>query len=91
MITCTNCAEALHPYIDRELSDEDVAQVRLHLDACPNCLHLYRFHESLHRLVRVRCQTTQAPPHLRERIEARLTQERLIVKTRPAPSRERFG
>jgi mycothiol system anti-sigma-R factor len=77
MITCKDCIQALHPYVDRELSEDDIVQVRQHLDECPGCLHLYRFEESLRRLVRVRCREQQAPDALRERVLARLAEERL--------------
>ena len=76
MITCKNCLQALYPYIDRELSDEDVEQVQEHLDECRGCLHLYRFHASLRRLVRVRCLEQRAPEELRQRVLLRLTQTR---------------
>jgi len=76
VITCQNCVEALHPYIDRELSDEDIVQVRIHLDACRGCLHLYQFESSLRRLVQVRCQETQAPESLRLRVLSCLAEER---------------
>ena len=82
MITCRSCLEALHPYIDRELSDEDIAQVRIHLEACGGCLHLYQFEASLRRLVRVRCQELQAPDGLRAKITARLATER--IRGRPS-------
>ncbi|HET6315666.1 MAG TPA: mycothiol system anti-sigma-R factor [Chloroflexota bacterium] len=83
MINCTYCLQALHPYLDRELSDDDIAQVREHLDACAGCLHQFQFEESLRRLVRVRCQEQQAPDGLRAKVEARLTIERtrLLKKT----------
>jgi mycothiol system anti-sigma-R factor len=77
VINCRDCAQALNPYIDRELSDEDVIQVRGHLEACGGCLHLYHFEESLRRLVRVRCQEQGAPDSLRERITATLARERM--------------
>jgi mycothiol system anti-sigma-R factor len=77
VINCRDCAQALNPYIDRELSDEDVIQVRGHLEACGGCLHLYQFQESLRRLVRVRCQEQSAPPSLRARITVTLAMERL--------------
>lgn len=74
MITCKSCVQALHPYLDRELTDEDVAQVRVHLDACGGCLHLFTFEASIRRLVRVRCQQQCAPDSLRERVRAHLAQ-----------------
>ena len=76
MITCKTCHQALHPYLDRELSEEDVVQVKVHLDSCGGCLHMFRFQESLMRLVRVRCQELQAPETLKERVTLRLYQER---------------
>ena len=76
MISCQNCARALHPFLDRELSDEDIVQVREHLDACPGCLHTFKFEESLRRLVKVRCREQHAPEGLRARIIACLEAER---------------
>jgi mycothiol system anti-sigma-R factor len=76
VITCPSCLQALHPYVDRELSDEDIVQVREHLDGCRGCLHMYQFEASLRRLVRVRCQEQQAPDTLRIRISACLAAER---------------
>jgi anti-sigma factor (TIGR02949 family) len=68
VINCLDCARALNPFLDRELSDDDVAQVRSHLEACGGCLHQYQFEESLRRLVRVRCQEQGAPESLKVRV-----------------------
>ena len=76
MINCNHCMKALYPYLDRELSDEDIAQVREHLELCGGCLDQFQFEESVQRLVRVRCQEQQAPEGLRAKIEARWTLER---------------
>lgn len=76
MITCQDCTRALHPFLDRELSDEDIVQVRQHLDACPGCLHAFTFEESLRRLVKVRSREQHAPEGLRARIVACLAAER---------------
>jgi len=85
VINCNDCARALNPYLDRELSDEDVVQVRVHLEACGGCLHLYQFEESLRRLVRVRCQEQGAPETLRERISLTLAMERTRLERRRRP------
>ena len=85
MINCRDCARALNPYIDRELSDEDVVQVRSHLEACGGCLHLYQFEESLRRLVRVRCLEQGAPESLKERISVSLATERMRLEQRRGP------
>lgn len=76
MINCQNCHRALHSYIDRELSDEDIVEVRRHLEDCGGCLHLYQFEESLKRLVRVRCREQSAPDTLRARIALSFAAER---------------
>ena len=85
MINCRDCARALYPYLDRELSDEDVVQVRSHLEACGGCLHVYQFEESLRRLVRVRCQQQEAPASLRERITMSLAMERIRLEQHRRP------
>jgi mycothiol system anti-sigma-R factor len=82
VINCRDCASALNPYLDRELSDEDVVQVRSHLEACGGCLHLFQFEESLRRLVRVRCQEQGAPESLRQRITLTLAIERTRLQKR---------
>ena len=76
MITCKNCLQALYPYIDRELSEDDVVQVQAHLDDCPQCLHLYQFQASVRRLVRTRCQEQCAPAALKSRIQELFARER---------------
>ncbi len=82
MINCRDCSSALNPYLDRELSDDDVVQVRGHLEACGGCLHLFQFEESLRRLVRVRCQEQGAPEALRQRITLTLAMERTRLQGR---------
>ena len=83
MTNCHDCAKALNPYLDRELSDDDVVQVRGHLEACAGCFHLYQFEESLRRLVKVRCQEQGAPESLRARITVSLALERKRLEGRP--------
>lgn len=88
MIECQDCLRALNPYIDRELSDEDIIHVRGHLEACGGCLYIFKFQESIRRLVRVRCLEQSAPESLRDRIAFRLAAERTRQEQRrPGPSR----
>jgi mycothiol system anti-sigma-R factor len=85
VINCQDCFKALNPFLDRELSDEDIVQVRQHLDACGGCLHVYQFQESLKRLVRVRCQEQVAPASLRAKISMSLAIERTRIEQRRRP------
>lgn len=89
MITCRLCLQALNPYVDRELSEDDVVQVREHLEACRGCLHLFRFHESLRRLVRIRCHEQQAPETLRARVLMQFSTRRRAWSSRPTPDADR--
>jgi mycothiol system anti-sigma-R factor len=82
VINCRDCVQALNSYIDRELSDDDIVQVREHLVECGGCLHIYKFEESLRKLVRVRCQEQSAPEALRARITVSLAMERMRQQRR---------
>jgi len=85
VITCRDCLQALNPYIDRELDDDDIAHVRSNLVDCRGLLHLYRFQESVRRLVQVRCQEQSAPETLRAKIAISLAMERMRQQQRRPP------
>lgn len=86
MTNCQDCVRALNPYLDRELTDDDVVQVRSHLDSCSGCLHQFQFEESLRRLVRIRCQEQSAPASLRAKITMSWAIERQRLEQRRRPS-----
>ncbi len=68
MIDCLEAERRLHRYVDRELSDVEVAEVQGHLDACNNCRARFRFESGLRRLVKRAGQNESTPQGLRERI-----------------------
>ena len=51
---CDWCEEVLQPYLDRELSASEQAEVERHLAACPDrwCEKRFKFEAGLRRLVR---------------------------------------
>jgi anti-sigma factor (TIGR02949 family) len=49
---CDWCEEVLQPYLDRELTDDEMREAEAHLDECTYCRKRYRFEESLRRYVR---------------------------------------
>jgi len=49
---CDWCEEVLQPYLDRELSATEVAEVEHHLAACRWCEKRFTFETDLRRLVR---------------------------------------
>jgi anti-sigma factor RsiW len=57
----------MQPYIDGVLSDEQVAEAKEHLAACPGCEKRYHFEESLRRFVRVAASEPMSP-ELKERL-----------------------
>jgi hypothetical protein len=50
---CTDCEQMMQPYMDRVLSDEQIAEAKEHLERCPGCEKRYRFEEKLRAFVRV--------------------------------------
>lgn len=63
---CDDTVERLNLYLDRELSDDDVEQVREHLSDCPPCERIFDFQAEVKRLVRKECCSDDAPARLRE-------------------------
>ena len=74
MMNCKETAARLQTFLDRELSETEVAEVRMHLDACPPCRDHFYFEEHLKRLVRDGACPERAPLSLRERITQQMHQ-----------------
>jgi mycothiol system anti-sigma-R factor len=55
----------LSVYIDRELSDAELREVKAHLEDCPPCDKVFNFQAEMKRLVRKECCTDDAPARLR--------------------------
>ena len=64
---CSDCEDMMQPYLDGMLTDDEVAEARAHLEACPPCDRRYRFEEQLRHFVRVAAEEPM-PPGLRERL-----------------------
>jgi anti-sigma factor (TIGR02949 family) len=64
---CDKCEEVLQPYLDRELSDAEVAEAEAHLDQCTYCRKRYRFEEELRRFVR-QAAVEEMTPELKQRL-----------------------
>ena len=74
MLDCIQTLMRLHRYLDRDLTDEEVAEVKRHLDACPPCLHHVHFEDEIRRLVRTKCTGDGAPQRLRVLITDQIRQ-----------------
>jgi len=64
---CERCEEVMQPYLDRVLSDAEVAEAEQHLVSCAYCARRYRFEESLRRFV-CKCCDEQMPPELKQKL-----------------------
>lgn len=68
-MNCRDCLERLDPYLDRELTDSELEEVKQHLAACPPCEDRYQLQVHVKRLVKVCCDQGIAPEHLRSRLK----------------------
>ena len=66
---CGKCEEMLQPFLDRELTDAEMAEAERHLDACSYCRRRYRFEEHLRRYVRQAALEPMAP-ELKQKLAA---------------------
>jgi mycothiol system anti-sigma-R factor len=64
---CEKCEEAMQPYLDRALDEEERAAAEAHLAGCGYCRKRYRFEESLRRFVRRAC-SEEMPPELKQKL-----------------------
>ena len=66
---CAHCEEVMQPFLDRVLSESELAEAERHLADCGYCRKRYRFEETLRLFIR---QTViePMPPELKERLAA---------------------
>ena len=72
VVATRDCSETLHEldvFLDGELSDEQQAAIKHHLDGCMDCLGAFDFHAELKIVVREKCNNDEMPPDLLSKIE----------------------
>jgi mycothiol system anti-sigma-R factor len=65
---CDSAKDKLEAYVDRELTDTEMVEVRKHLSDCSDCDHLFDFQEQVKMLVRRKGCTEKAPSELISKI-----------------------
>ena len=70
---CEKCEELLQGYLDRELTEAEVAHAEAHLDVCDYCRRRYRFEESLRTYIRLSSDERMPPGLLDKLAELRAT------------------
>lgn len=71
---CSTVLEHLFEYLDGELTPEDCAAIRQHLDECGPCLTEYEADQLMKLVLKRSCGCDSAPEDLRARIIVRITQ-----------------
>ncbi|MEV0596533.1 mycothiol system anti-sigma-R factor [Nonomuraea cavernae] len=75
----TDCREVLdkvYAYIDGELAEGVVSDIRVHLDECDPCLKEYDLDKVVKQLVAKHCGCDPVPDDLRSKVLARIAQVR---------------
>ncbi|MEU4577037.1 mycothiol system anti-sigma-R factor [Nonomuraea sp. ATR24] len=75
----TDCREVLdkvYAYLDGELTEHDVAGIRVHLDECGPCLQEYDLDKAIKQIVAKKCGCDPVPEDLRAKVLARIAQVR---------------
>ena len=62
---CAQSIERLHPFLDGELTDEQLTQLKAHLDTCVHCAALFDSHKKIHETCRELDADISPPPEFR--------------------------
>ena len=73
MSDCDKCEELLQGYLDRELTDDEVATAEFHLSGCDYCRRRYRFEETLRVYVRTTAVERMPPGLMAKLAQLRMT------------------
>ncbi len=65
--SCADFIERIVYFLDNELHEDDITEVRVHLDRCGPCLQTYDLQKTLKALVARSC-SEPAPEDLRRRV-----------------------
>jgi mycothiol system anti-sigma-R factor len=69
---CNDCVERLYAFLDTELSEAEIAQIRVHLEGCDDCDDNFVFEARFLEHLRECCTSDLAPADLRQRVIAKL-------------------
>ena len=72
---CQQAFDLLDDFLDRELSELEMAAVQAHLEACAHCAECFDFEASFLRCVRSKMERLDVPSDLKSRIFEALQSE----------------
>jgi mycothiol system anti-sigma-R factor len=70
----------VYSYLDHELPEEGIAQVREHLDECAPCLREFGLEEAVKKLVHKCCGSEPTPADLRRKVLTRIEAVRVELE-----------
>lgn len=74
-LDCDDCLERLDPYLDRELTPEEVEAVKGHLADCRGCESVFVVERVFLDQLKGSATTPVAPPEVRERLIVRIRRD----------------
>jgi mycothiol system anti-sigma-R factor len=69
---CDDCVTRLYAFLDTELSEQELASVRSHLDGCDDCDDNFVFEERFLAQLKDCCTSDVAPAELRQKVILKL-------------------
>lgn len=75
-LPCNEATEHLWEYVDGELSGQDCARIKKHVETCPPCGQLFHDERKVKDVVARACGCESAPQDLRGRVVAMVAQLR---------------
>jgi predicted anti-sigma-YlaC factor YlaD len=68
MDPCDKCEQMMQPYLDRVLTEEELAEAEVHLDGCAYCRKRYRFEAEFRQFVRLAVSSEPMSPELKAKL-----------------------
>ena len=68
-MTATRPCGSWRPSSTARLPDEELVEIRAHLEGCPDCFEAFDFHAELKAVIAAKCRSDEMPPGLLARIE----------------------
>ena len=81
MPDCNETLREIYEYLDGELTNDEKARLRHHLEECQPCFEAFDFEAELREVIRKRC-TESVPNSLRDKVRLALEQ----ADAEPSPS-----
>ncbi len=69
MNNCNETLRELETFLDGELTEDALRNIRAHLEGCQDCYQAFDFQAELKLVIAAKCQRDEMPPGLLSRIE----------------------